>query len=96
VISDCEIDAYRYRDSSDGIVEKWDVEFKKAGFDRCPKVIFWNVENRHGSYLDKAYQNISYVSGYGIGPFKNLSTLINNSAYKGMVEILSKPEFSWK
>lgn len=96
VISDCEIDNYRYRGTSDGIVEKWDAEFKKAGFDRCPKVIFWNVENRNGSYLDKAYQNVSYISGYGASQFKHLGTLINNSAYKAMVEILSKPEFSWK
>lgn len=96
VISDCEIDSYRYRNSSDGIVEKWDVEFKKAGFDRCPKVIFWNVESRNTSYLDKAYQNVSYISGYGASQFKHLGTLINNSAYKAMVEILSKSEFSWK
>lgn len=94
VISDEEIDYYTNQTNYD-IFDKWDLKFKEAGFKGCPKIVFWNVESsRNITHLATANQNVSYVSGYGIGPFKQLNSLITKSAYEAMVEILSK--FQWK
>ena len=96
VISDQEIDYY-VNQETENIVEKWNRIFKEEGFDAAPKTILWNVSSfSQPSILAKHYQNISYVCGYGIGPFQSLKTLIEKSAYEAMVEILTKPQFSWR
>lgn len=96
VISDQEIDYY-VNQETENIVEKWNRIFKEEGFDSAPKTILWNVSSfSQPSILAKHYQNVSYVCGYGIGPFQSLKTLIEKSAYEAMVEILTKPQFSWR
>lgn len=94
VVSDDEINAY-VNHETDTIIERWTEKFELSGL-KMPKVIFWNVSRySSGNYLAKACENVSYVSGYGIGPFKHLKQLIEKNAYEAMVEILTKPEFSW-
>lgn len=95
IISDMEID--RWSDDNDyafSITEKWEKKFGAAGL-KMPKLIYWNVAARNSHFLAKQSDNVAFVSGAGIGPFKNFLTLINKTAYGAMIEILSKEEFKW-
>lgn len=94
VISDCEIDKYKNQNTYD-IFEKWDNTFKTAGFKGVPKIVFWNVNSsKETTFLARENQNVCFVSGYGIGPFKQLNSLINDSPYETMVKTLN--QFQWK
>ena len=93
VISDMEIDRWQ-GDYCDSIISKWDKKYKAIGLD-SPKIILWNVESRHNTYIAPSSDKVAYVSGYGIGPFGNLKTLIDKSAYDAAVEILMQPQFCW-
>lgn len=93
VISDMEIDSWS-EDYVGSITEKWAEKYIKEGL-KAPKLILWNVESRAGRILSQPNENVAFVSGYGIGSFKNLETLINKTAYEAMIEILSKEEFCW-
>lgn len=97
VISDGEIDrwnrpGYSYCAS---IAEKWKKNYANIGM-VAPKLILWNVESRGSNkFLAQTHENVAYCSGQSAGVFKNLIDLITKDAYQAMVEILSKPEFSW-
>lgn len=95
VISDMEIDAWYDGSYTSSISQKWKSKFKEAGL-KMPKLILWNVESRSDTTLSTFDENVAYVSGAGIGPFKNLCTLIEKDAYSAMVDILIQPAFQWK
>jgi hypothetical protein len=95
VISDGQFDYDCGRNSGESIVGKWNRRLREAGLPET-KVVSWNVDARQDNYMATASDNISYCSGAGIGPFKFLLELIEKNAYQAMVEILSRPEFSWK
>jgi uncharacterized protein with von Willebrand factor type A (vWA) domain len=95
IISDGEFDSYSTLDYADSIVSKWNKIFISEGFNPV-KVISWNVANRHDTHIARVCDNISYCSGYGVGPFNDLTTLIQYTPYEGMVNILSKPEYQWR
>jgi hypothetical protein len=95
VISDMEIDSWYSGDFCDSIASKWEKKYAAAGL-KAPKLILWNVESRGGRVLAQQSERVGFVSGYGVGPFANLTSLIDKSAYEAMVEILSKPAFQWK
>jgi hypothetical protein len=93
VVSDMQINDFSSEDEWDSIISKWSKKFRAIELN-TPKVIFWNV-NGSNTFLGRPSDKVSFVSGYGIGSFKNLTTLIEKSAYEAMVEILTKPEFCW-
>lgn len=95
VISDGQFDYDCGRSNGESIVGKWNRKFREAGLPET-KVVSWNVDARQDNYMATTSDNISYCSGAGVGPFKFLLELIEKSAYEAMVEILSRPEFSWK
>lgn len=95
VISDGQFDYDCGRNSGESIVGKWNRRLRQAGLPET-KVVSWNVDARQDNYMATSSDNISYCSGAGIGPFKFLLELIEKNAYQAMVEILSRPEFSWK
>ena len=95
VISDMEIDCWYDGTYTSSISQKWKTKFEEAGL-TMPKLILWNVESRSNTTLSTFDENVAYVSGSGIGPFKNLCSLIEKDAYTAMKEILTQPAFSWK
>ena len=96
VISDMEINSWMGQNSGycTSIANKWEKMYRQFGLE-SPKLILWNVESRGDRVLAQSHEKVGFCSGYGIGPFKNLTELIENSAYDSMVKILSKPEFAW-
>lgn len=95
VISDMEIDSWYDGTYTSSISEKWKKKFEAAGL-TMPKLILWNVESRSNTTLSTFDENVAYVSGSGVGPFKNLCSLIEKDAYTAMKEILTQPAFLWK
>lgn len=95
VISDGEMDGWVRSSQSESIVSKWRKCFENRGL-IFPRVISWNVACRHGTVIAPASDGVSFVSGYGAGPFKSLVELIELNAEEAMIKILTKPEFSWK
>lgn len=97
VVSDMEVNSWNYNgnDYMYSITDKWKAKFEDAGL-VMPKLIYWNVNARQDTFLANANDNVSFVSGSGIGPFKNFTTLIDKSAYQAMVDILTQKEFSWR
>ena len=93
VISDMQINSW-FRDGDNyakTITEKWERKFREIGL-RCPKFIYWNVNATRPTFHSGA--NTAFLSGYGIGPFKNFKTLIECSALEGVLKILNLPEFT--
>lgn len=95
VISDGQFDYDVRPDTADSIVGKWNKKLREAGLPET-KVVSWNVEARQDNYIGTTYDNISYCSGSGVGPFNDLRELIECNAYEAMVKILSKDVYSWK
>lgn len=95
IISDGEIDSYRYQNAAD-IVEKWQAIYAGSGM-VAPKLIMWNVESRGSRYIGKKENpGIAYISGSSASSFKELATLISMDAVTAMTRILTKPQFQWK
>lgn len=93
VISDMEID--NYKESSFGIVDKWEKKFTDAGL-KMPKLILWNVEARHDTFLSTKFnKNVAFISGSSASTFSHLTDLIENDSYTAMKKILSLPQFQW-
>ena len=95
IISDGEFDSFCRDSYLDSLVSKWNKKFVSAGLNPV-RVISWNVACRHGTVIAPNTDNVSFVSGYGAGPFKNLVELIECTAEEAMIKILTKPEFTWK
>lgn len=95
LVSDMQIDQWGSIDSAKTITQKWANKYEAIGL-TAPKLIYWNVEARNNAMLAKSNENVSFVSGSGIGPFKNFITLIDKSAYEAMEEILSQSQFCWR
>jgi hypothetical protein len=95
IISDGEFDSFCRDSYLDSLVSKWNKKFINAGLNPV-RVISWNVACRHGTVIAPNTDNVSFVSGYGAGPFKNLVELIELNAEEAMIKILTKPEFTWK
>lgn len=95
IVSDMEINQWGSTSITESISQKWRKKFNSIGLE-MPKLIYWNVACRNNNILSQCNENISYVSGYGIGAFNFLQTLINKSAYEAMKEILTNKAFNWK
>ena len=95
IISDGEFDSFCRDSYLDSLVSKWNKKFIGAGLNPV-RVISWNVACRPGTVIAPNTDNVSFVSGYGAGAFKNLVELIECTAEEAMIKILTKPEFTWK
>ena len=95
VASDMQIDSFSNTKEWESITSKWAKKFAEAGL-VAPKVIYWNIASPKATFLGGSNDNVAYISGYGIAPFKFLTELIESSAYEAMVKILSREQFSWK
>lgn len=95
VISDGQFDCDYRPNQAESIVGKWNRALREAGLPET-KVISWNVNARQDNYIGTSYDNLSYCSGAGVGPFNDLTQLIECNAYEAMVKILSKPAYRWK
>lgn len=91
IVSDMQIDEWTNPTLANTLADKWEEKFNEAGL-KFPKLIYWNV-NSTNTYLGG--RNVSYVSGYGINPFKNFTELLEHTPEQAVAKILSKPEFSW-
>ena len=95
IISDGQFD-WDYRpDAAQSIIGKWNAKLVAAGLPET-KVVSWNVNARQDNYIGTTYDNLSFCSGAGVGPFNDLRELIECNAYEAMVKILSKDVYSWK
>lgn len=97
IVSDMEINCWHYNGDKyfDTITEKWRAAFEQIGLE-MPKLIYWNVDARSDTFHAQANDNVAFVSGYGVGPFKNFQKLLNYNAVEAMREILSQEAFSWR
>ena len=95
VLSDMEIDQWGSKTYAKSITQKWADAYSMIGL-KAPRLIYWNIASRHDNTLAQCDENVAYVSGASAGAFKFLQTLIDKNAYEAMVEILSRPEFTWK
>lgn len=95
IISDMQINDFASEKITDSITSKWNRKFIEAGLNPI-KLIYWNVNSTKNTFLGRGEDQVSYISGYGLSSIKNLSTLVNNTGYEAMKEILSNPAFQWK
>jgi hypothetical protein len=95
IASDMQIDDWSSKKATDTITAKWQKKFKEFGL-TAPKLIYWNIGNPHSTFLGRPEDEVSFISGYGVGSFKFLTELIDKTAEEAMREILSKEAFSWK
>lgn len=95
IISDMEINNWDGSGRYKSITEKWADKFAQIGL-KMPKLIYWNVCARNNTFNATQSDNVAFVSGSGVGPFKNFIESIEYSAYDSMVKILTQPQFSWK
>lgn len=99
VISDGEIDCFMRSVGIDGLedlIERWQRKYASAGL-KAPKLIMWNVNSYGARFVStKANLGISFVSGSSAATFKELTNLITRDAMSAMIEILTKPQFTWK
>lgn len=93
IISDMQID--EAAPNSDIITNKWQKKFEEINL-IMPKLIYWNVNASKATFLAKADDKVSFISGYGIAAFKHLPDLIKYSAVEAMYLILNQPIFQWK
>jgi hypothetical protein len=95
IISDGQFDRDYRPDEAQSIISKWNDRLRKAGLSET-RIVSWNVAARQHNYIGIIYDDISFCSGAGVGPFNDLRTLIECNAYEAMVKILSKDVYSWK
>jgi hypothetical protein len=86
VVSDMEIDRYMRRDDMD-FVDAMRAKFARHGY-TLPKLILWNVEARHDTFLSKK-EDVLCVSGQSASTFRELcGNLDGKTAWDLMLETL--------
>lgn len=87
VISDMEINPYFNGNRNFDFLQTQRAKFANAGY-QLPKLILWNVESRHDTYLAKS-NDVILVSGQSASSFKNIINNINSDAYTMMLNTLN-------
>lgn len=91
VISDMEIDGYRYQ-RFDFLKEMKEL-FNANGY-KLPKLVLWNVEARNDTFLTKD-ENVLQVSGQSPSVFKNLCGILEGKTqFDLMLEVLDQPMYA--
>ena len=92
VISDMEIDPYFTGRRNMDFVQKWVAEFARFGY-TCPKLVMWNVQARHDTFLSKD-ENVILVSGQSASVFKQLCGNLNGvTAWDILLKTLNDPMY---
>lgn len=95
VISDMEINHFNpnspyYHKNQFDFIELMKEKFKAFNYE-MPKIILWNVEARHDTFLTQD-NDVLYVSGQSASVFKRLcGSLEGKTAYEFMIETLDNP-----
>lgn len=88
VVSDMEIDHYFRPHTNWDFLQVLRKKFADSGYE-CPKLIMWNVEARHDTFLTNN-ENVLFVSGQSTSTFKQLCANLNGkTAWDFMIEILN-------
>jgi hypothetical protein len=87
VISDMEINPYFNGIRNFDFLQTQRAKFANAGY-QLPKLILWNVQSRHDTYLAKS-NDVILVSGQSASSFKNIINNINSDAYTMMLNTLN-------
>lgn len=95
IISDMEIDRgttqYVTKNETKTLMENIRKQWLEAGY-KLPKLIYWNVDARHDTFLDLDNTNdITYVSGCSPVIFK--SVLTGKTSYELCLDILLSPRY---
>lgn len=89
VLSDNEIDRYFRPSANWDFMDTLEAKFRAAGYRHCPKLIMWNINARHDTFLSNR-EDVVLVSGQSASTFKNLVSALNGmTAYEYMVSILN-------
>ena len=89
VLSDNEIDYYFRPNANWDFMDTLEAKFRAAGYRHCPKLIMWNINARHDTFLSNR-EDVVLVSGQSASTFKNLVRALNGmTAYEHMVSILN-------
>ena len=89
VLSDNEIDRYFRPSANWDFMDTLEAKFRAAGYRHCPKLIMWNINARHDTFLSNR-EDVVLVSGQSASTFKNLVRALNGmTAYEYMVSILN-------
>ena len=89
VLSDNEIDRYFRPSANWDFMDTLEAKFRAAGYRHCPKLIMWNINARHDTFLSNR-EDVVLVSGQSASAFKNLVRALNGmTAYEYMVSILN-------
>ena len=89
VLSDNEIDCYFRPSANWDFMDTLEAKFRAAGYRHCPKLIMWNINARHDTFLSNR-EDVILVSGQSASTFKNLVRALNGmTAYEYMVSILN-------
>ena len=89
VLSDNEIDCYFRPSANWDFMDTLEAKFRAAGYRHCPKLIMWNINARHDTFLSNR-EDVVLVSGQSASTFKNLVSALNGmTAYEYMVSILN-------
>ena len=89
VLSDNEIDCYFRPSANWDFMDTLEAKFRAAGYRHCPKLIMWNINARHDTFLSNR-EDVVLVSGQSASTFKNLIRALNGmTAYEYMVSILN-------
>lgn len=93
VISDMEIDWISRRDHiNDDFVEIQRKKFAKYGYN-LPKLVLWNVESRHNTFLGNS-PDLIHVSGGSPSSFRELTGALNDkTGWDIMIETLNNPMY---
>lgn len=94
IISDMEIDEARYGwgctlETPEATMETIKRRWTAAGY-KCPKLVYWNVNARNNTILDKS-ENVSYVSGCSPVIFEQI--MKGKSGYELMMDKLNEPKY---
>lgn len=88
VVSDMEIDQYFRPNARWDFLQVLRKKFADYGYE-CPKLIMWNVEARHDTFLSNN-ENVLFVSGQSASTFKQLCANLNGkTAWDLMIETLN-------
>ena len=85
VLSDNEIDCYFRPSANWDFMDTLEAKFRAAGYRHCPKLIMWNINARHDTFLSNR-EDVVLVSGQSASTFKNLVRALNgfHSKWKGI------------
>jgi len=79
------------RENADTMMESMRKKWNAAGYE-MPKLVFWNLQARQDTFLQKADNTVSFVSGFSTSTFKSL--LSGKSGVDLMLNVLDSDRYA--